>query len=178
MMVGSIRRLDPSTPFDDGVTITIARLAPVGDVARFALPVVRGRLADVATLRASKNGAPLAIAARELLADHDAPGARRGVRAVVIELPATALDGDATAITLRWRGGAGDPPSATARDFASTSAAASETVRTAARTIVAASWCAPATRSEATCATRATRSSCGWRASCATSGAPTSRAIC
>jgi hypothetical protein len=129
--------VDPPTPFDDGVTLTLVRREATADVARFALPVPRGRLADVSTLVVEKAGAPVALAAREILADYDANGARRGVRALVAEIPASALDGDRTSITLHWTG-ATAAPAMPSRDFLSSSTPSSETVRTVTRTITSA----------------------------------------
>ena len=126
--------------FAAGVRVHLHRTFDAPKVISFGLPVPPGAVADAGTIRVAMGGAPVAANVKALLAEHDAMGAPTGVRAVLVQLPATILAGDDADVDVVWSG-PGSAPGVASTPFASAdvSADSPEVVTTAVRTIVAAS---------------------------------------
>jgi hypothetical protein len=124
--------------FSSGVRVHLQRTFTAPKAISFGLPVPPGALKSAASVRVTMGGAPVAASVKALLSEHDASGAPTGVRAVLIQLPATVLSGDAADVDVAWSG-AGSAPAAATMPFTSpdVSADSPEVVRTAARTIQA-----------------------------------------
>jgi hypothetical protein len=124
--------------FSAGVRVHLQRTFTAPKVISFGLPLPPGVLKNPATVRVTMGGAPVAASVKALLAEHDAGGAPTGVRAVLIQLPATVLSGDAADVDVAWSG-AGSAPGTATMTFASAdvSAESPEVVATATRTIQA-----------------------------------------
>ena len=124
-------------PADDHVELSLRPLKPSAWIA-FGLPLPAGRVKDVASLRISAGGRPLAARTEELLGEHDAAGARSGVRAAFIQIksePGLAkLD---VAWPPRATGAAPAPPPDARRPFddAARSWESPETIQTRSRTL-------------------------------------------
>jgi hypothetical protein len=120
-----------------GVTVHLEKtFASAAPYASFGMPVPSGALADVSTLQVLPHGgtAPIAgINAKALLREHGADGKPTGVRAVLLQIPTSAL-GSSANVDVLWTGATTAPGSATV-PFAQVSAASPETVDTAERTI-------------------------------------------
>jgi hypothetical protein len=102
----------------------------------FGMPVPSGALADVSTMQVLPHGGtgPIAgVNVKVLLREHDADGKPTGARAVLIQIPASAL-GSSANVDVFWTGATTPPGSATV-PFAQVSAASPETVETVERTI-------------------------------------------
>jgi len=121
-----------------GVRVHLQRTYDAPKLVSFGLPLPPGAVADAAAIRVAMGGAPVAANVKALLAEHDAAGAPKGVRAVQIQLPATILAGDAADVDVAWSG-AGSAPAAASTPFGSpdVSADAPEIVTTTVRTITA-----------------------------------------
>ncbi|HXU00446.1 MAG TPA: hypothetical protein VN903_05610 [Polyangia bacterium] len=129
----------PAGSADDHVELSLRVLKP-SPVIAFGLPLPRGRVKDVTSLRVSAGGRPVAARIEELLAEHDAGGARAGVRAAFIQLPAAP---GLTKIEIAWPPRAAGPalaaPAAVAArrpfDDAARSWESPEIIATRARTL-------------------------------------------
>jgi hypothetical protein len=123
-------------PFATGVRVHLQRTFAAPKVISFGLPVPPGAVADAGAIRVAMGGAPVAANVKALLAEHDAAGAPKGVRAVLVQLPATILAGDAADVDIAWSG-AGSAPGAAQAPFSSpdVSADSPEVVTTTVRTI-------------------------------------------
>jgi hypothetical protein len=120
--------------FAAGVTVHLRKsFAGDGSVA-FGLPIPPGRLAEVSALRVRLDGRAVPFQAKELLAEHDATGARSGVRAAQIVLPAGSLAGDEADLAVAF-GGEGEPPAPATEPFAAFAVDSPDVVITAERTI-------------------------------------------
>jgi hypothetical protein len=126
----------PPGAFAMGVRVHLQRTFATPKVISFGLPVPAGALPDAGALRVSMGGAPVAANVKVLLREHDAMGAAKGVRAVLVQLPATILAADAADVDVAWSG-AGSAPGVASVAFASpdVSADAPEIVTTTVRTI-------------------------------------------
>jgi hypothetical protein len=126
-------------PFAKGVRVHLARTFTAPKVISFGLPVPPGAVADAATIRVAMGGAPVAANVKALLAEHDATGASKGVRAVLVQLPATILAADETDVDVVWSGPGSAPGVASvAFSSADVSSDSSEVVTTTVRTITSA----------------------------------------
>jgi hypothetical protein len=92
------------TAFDDHVVLKLQRNAP-GGVVSFGLPLPPGAVKDPTSVRVEIGGKVVAARVDELLAEHDARGARTGARAVRIQLAEGVLAGDLAEVTVFWKGG-------------------------------------------------------------------------
>jgi hypothetical protein len=130
---------DGATPFAAGVRVHLQRTFDAPKVISFGLPVPPGALATPTAARFTIGGAPVAANVKALLAEHDAAGAPKGVRALLVQLPASVLAGDAADVDVAWSG-PGAAPGAATMAFASAdvSAASPEVATTTVRTIQAA----------------------------------------
>jgi hypothetical protein len=124
--------------FATGVRVHLARTFAAAKVISFGLPVPPGVLKDAATVRFNMGGAPIQANVKESLAQHDAIGAAVGVRALLVQLPASILAGDSADIDVSWLG-PGSAPGVPTAAYASAdvSADAPEVVATTVRTIAA-----------------------------------------
>jgi hypothetical protein len=129
---------DGASPFATGVRVHLQRTFDGPKVISFGLPVPPGALPSATSARFTIGGAPIAANVKALLAEHDANGAPKGVRALLVQLPASVLAGDAADVDVAWTG-AGAAPGAATMAFASAdvSAASPEVVPTTVRTIQA-----------------------------------------
>lgn len=121
-----------------GVRVGLARTFTPGPVVSFGLPFATGALADVSTLRVAANGAPVAATTRVLLASYGPDGAPQGPRSVLIQLPASMLQGDCTEVEVTWQGGtpvAPPAPGPSPVPYSAVSAASDKVVDTATRSI-------------------------------------------
>ena len=82
--------------------VHLERVAPGGDVVSFGVPFAPRTLASAATVRVRLHGAPVAATVRPLLADADATGAPGGVRAILVQLPSSAIGPGPADVTLVW----------------------------------------------------------------------------
>jgi len=127
-----------AAPADDHVELTLHTLKP-SPVIAFGLPLPPGRVKDAAALRVSAGGRLLAARTEELLAEHDASGARSGVRAAFIQIKA---EPGLTKIDVAWppraTGAAPAPPPDARRPFddATRSWESPEAIKTRSRTLV------------------------------------------
>jgi hypothetical protein len=120
--------------FDDHhVQLRLARTAPGPATISFGVPVAPGRLASADTLAVTADGRPLDASVTTLLPGHDAGGSPSGVRAVLVQLPASALAGDSMIVDVAWSGGSTRAGQRT--QFADTSIESPATARTVQRTI-------------------------------------------
>jgi hypothetical protein len=124
--------------FTSGVRIHLQRTFAAPKVISFGLPVPPGSVRDAASIRVTMGGAPVAANVKSLLSEHDAMGAPTGVRALLVQLPASILAGDAADVDIVWSG-SGSAPGAAAVLYAApdVSADAPEVVTTTVRTIAA-----------------------------------------
>ncbi|HVU51779.1 MAG TPA: hypothetical protein VHL80_13880, partial [Polyangia bacterium] len=136
---GAADAAGPPSTFASGVRVHLQRTFAAPKVISFGLPLPPGAVADAGTLRVAMGGAPVAANVKALLAVHDAAGAPQGVRAVLVQLPATILAGDAADVDVAWSG-PGSAPGVASSTFASAdvSADSPEVVTTTVRTITAA----------------------------------------
>lgn len=130
-----------SAPLDFSATsvrVGLARTFTPGPVVSFGLPLPPGAVADVGALSVTVNGAPVAAATRVLLVSYGPDGLPKGPRSVLVQLPASVLQGDCAAVEVDWQGG---PPAATiTRDptllpYSAVSAESAKIVTTATRSI-------------------------------------------
>jgi hypothetical protein len=128
----------PATGFATGVRVHLQRTFAAPKVISFGLPVPPGAVKDASTVRFTMGGAPVDANVKPLLAEHDANGAPTGVRAVLVQVPASILAGDAAELDVAWSG-AGRATGAAALAFGSAdvSSESPEVVATATRTIQA-----------------------------------------
>jgi hypothetical protein len=101
------------------------------------LPLPAGAVADPTTVRVLAHGSATPIAGvnlKVLLREHDAAGNATGVRALLVQIPATAL-ADAADVDVLWSG-AGSAAGTTTVAYAQVSANSAEAVETAQRSIV------------------------------------------
>jgi hypothetical protein len=133
---GAVGASGPPSSFATGVRVHLARTFDAPKVISFGLPLPPGAVADANAIRIAMGGAPVAANIKALLAVHDAMGAAKGVRAVLIQLPATILAGDAADVDVAWSG-PGSAPGAASATFASpdVSSDSPEVVTTTVRTI-------------------------------------------
>jgi hypothetical protein len=126
----------PAAVAGAGVRVHLQRTFAAPGVISFGVPVPPGAVKSVGSVRVSINGASVNANIKELLAEHGADGARVGVRSMLVQLPASALGGDTGDVDVSWSG-AGAAPGSQMVAFADpgVSAASSDTVTTAARTI-------------------------------------------
>jgi hypothetical protein len=126
----------PGGSFANGVRVHLQRTFAAPSVISFGLPVPSGAVSDAATVRVTAGGVAVAANVKEILAAHDASGKRVGVRSLLVQLPATVLSGDSGDVDVAWRG-QGAAPGTQMASFTSdsVSAASSDTVSTAVRTI-------------------------------------------
>jgi hypothetical protein len=124
--------------FATGVRVHLQRTFAAPKVISFGLPVPPGAVPDAGGIRVAMGGAPVAANVKALLAEHDAAGAPKGVRAVLVQLPATILAGDTADVDVVWSG-PGSAPGVAAAPFTDVSADSPEVVTTTVRTISAAS---------------------------------------
>lgn len=126
----------PAASSATGVRVGLARTFAVGAVISFGLPLPPGALADPATLRVAIGGTPIPATVRTLLRSYNADGAATGLRAVQVQLPASALRGDCAEAEITWRGSTVAPAGApAAQPYAAVSAPSPKTVTIATRTI-------------------------------------------
>jgi hypothetical protein len=113
-------------PRPGSVVVHLETVMPPVEVVSFGVPLPPGRLRDVADLRVrTLDGAPLQAQVKELLAEHDAAGARVGVRSAVVQLPATALVHGRLDVRVDWTPNPpAEPPGTTIVAFASESVSA------------------------------------------------------
>jgi hypothetical protein len=124
--------------FASGVRVHLQRTLAAPKVISFGLPVPAGALPDATHVRLTIGGAPVAANVKVLLSEHDANGAPTGVRAVLVQLPATVLAGDTADVDVAWTGAGSAPGAATmAYAAAEVSADSPEVVSTTVRTIAA-----------------------------------------
>jgi len=117
-----------------GVTLGLEASFEPGEVISFGLPLPAGAVVDASTLGVTVAGEPVAATVTVLLDEHDPAGAVTGARAVLVQLPAEALDGDCGTVEVAWRGG-GVTVTEEPVAFAGTSAPSDEAVDVAAYTI-------------------------------------------
>jgi hypothetical protein len=119
------------------VKLRLYRVGPGAQVISSGVPVPAGVLADPSTVRLSAGGQPVAVNAQVLLREHGKDGAPQGVRALLLQLPASVMTGDDLELDLAWKGSGGAPPGTQIVPFSSAgvSVPSPEIVRTAARTI-------------------------------------------
>jgi hypothetical protein len=127
-----------ASSFATGVRVHLQRTFTAAKVISFGLPVPPGALKDVTTIRFNMGGAPVDASVKTLLAEHDAEGAPVGVRALLVQLPASILAGDIADVDIAWRG-PGSAPGTVMAPFVSpdVSTDAPEVVGTSVRTIAA-----------------------------------------
>jgi hypothetical protein len=122
--------------FSIGVRVHLQRTFTAPKVISFGLPVPPGAVTDAGAIRVAMGGAPIAANVKPLLAEHDAAGAPKGVRAVLVQLPATILAGDAADVDVVWSGpGSAPGVASTLFGAADVSADSPEVVTTTVRTI-------------------------------------------
>ncbi|HVR63599.1 MAG TPA: hypothetical protein VMU50_16980 [Polyangia bacterium] len=126
-----------NTSFASGVRVHLQRTYGAPKLVSFGLPVPPGAVKNASDVRFSVSGAATTASVKALLAEHDANGAPIGVRALLVQLPATILAGDSADVDVTWSGGAGAAASGAMTLFASAdvSADAPEVVPTATRSI-------------------------------------------
>jgi hypothetical protein len=122
------------THFDDHVTLKLQRNAP-GGVVSFGLPLPPRAVSDPKTVRVEIGGKTVAARVDELLAEHDATGARTGARAIRIQLPEGSVQSDLVEVTVRWKGGEGATTPARRSYRDDVAFESPETVKTVERTI-------------------------------------------
>jgi hypothetical protein len=124
--------------FGEGVTVHVARVADGPQTLSFGVPVPKGVLAEVSKARFRIGGKAVEASTKELLAEHDKDGKRVGVRALLVQLPASVLEGDAVDVAIAWSGD-GAAPGTTIVPFADdgvsfdSAVSATTTVRTIAQ---------------------------------------------
>lgn len=121
-----------------GVQVGLARIFSPGPVISFGLPLPLGTLADASVLRVTAGGEPVAATVSVLLSAYNAEGAPQGLRAVLIQMPASILRGGCAEVEVSWPGA--PPTTVTAGapgplPYAAISADSDEVVMTATRTI-------------------------------------------
>jgi len=105
-------------------------------VISFGVPVAPGAVSDAASVEVRVGGAKVAARVRELVAHYDGSGKRTGAASVGIQLPASAMSGDALDVQIVFKG----EPSALAGAVVAfaddgVSASSAATVRTTVRSI-------------------------------------------
>ncbi len=134
---------NPTPPPDPGewsahVIVRLTRMTPGAATLSFGLPLPAGVVVtDAAKLRIAVAGGDVVEGAqvREILGEHDANGARTGVKAVQIQLPASVMTGDTLDIDVTWTGGAAGGDTFATFGDAAVSTPSPATVRTAVRSI-------------------------------------------
>lgn len=96
-------------PFPTGVTIRLEKLAEPGDVLSFGLPLPPGAVLDARDVRVAVGGEAIAAVVEPTLFEHDADGAPKGVRAIVVQVPADRLTGDELEVEIAWSGEGPEP---------------------------------------------------------------------
>jgi len=142
---GDPSKIDQPLPrtgsFDaNGVRLHLTRTFPSVSVVRFGVPVPEGAVVDPRSVKLAVAGQTLPAVVTATLRHHDKDGNPTGVRAIVVELPATALDQVGLDVDIAWRGGqtsggAAGASAAAQTTFAQSSAPSNEVVDTAERTI-------------------------------------------
>ena len=117
------------------VAIQLERVFQGPDVVSFGLPLAPGAAADASKIRVSIGGKPIDARITPLLYHHDAAGTPTGLRAVVVQFPASLMPGPTLTLGVTL-GEAGPMPSDTVVPFAEVSAESPETVPVVDRTIV------------------------------------------
>jgi hypothetical protein len=119
------------------VQVGLARTFTPGPAVSFGLPLPSGALTDLSALRVTANGAPVAATTKQLLAGYDPAGAPKGIRSVLVQLPASVLQGDCTAVEVSWQGGTAAAPAGGPglQPYVAVSVETQELVQTATRTI-------------------------------------------
>ena len=124
--------------WSSAVELRLERRVPGPAPVRFGLPLLPKSQIDPLKVRVVAGGKVLPARIEELLADYDGAGGRKGPRALLVQLPATAMPGPQLTITVQLRGKdpapAAPPAVAFRSDEVSTDSA--EQVRTAVRSIV------------------------------------------
>lgn len=120
------------------VRVALARTAAPGPVISFGLPLLPGVLADVNLLRVAINGAPVAATTKILLSNYGPDGTPKGPRSVLVQLPASVLQGECSEVEVAWQGGAPittTTPGPSPQPYSAVSVASPKTVITATRSI-------------------------------------------
>lgn len=117
-----------------GVTVGLEAIFTPGEVISFGLPLPAGVVRDASALRVATAGEPVTATVAVLLQEHDATGAPVGVRAVLVQVPASVVEGGCGQVEVTWQGGGVE----VTRDpvaFAEVSVASDEVVDVATYTI-------------------------------------------
>ena len=119
---------------ETGVTVGLEATFTPSDVVSFGLPLPAGAVRDASALRVSAGGKPVPTTVTVLLDEHDAGGTPVGVRSVLVQVPASVVQGECGQVEVAWRGG-GVAVTEDPVPFAEVSAASDEVVDTATYTI-------------------------------------------
>ncbi|MBI4508372.1 MAG: hypothetical protein HY698_01970 [Deltaproteobacteria bacterium] len=136
------RRGDSGPPvgLERGVTVTLERNLAGPELVSFGVPVPRGLVKDLTTVRVRPRGGDSTLSARvrELLAEHDKNGARIGTRALLVQFPAQEMQGDGMVVDILWNETGGDvhPIATTSYRASDVSVDSPVIARTTERTIV------------------------------------------
>ncbi len=119
-----------------GPRVRLERIFPGTDTVSFGLPLAPGTVSDTAAIRVSIGGVRVNDAhVKPLLRDHDANGEPTGLRAVLVQLPASLMPGPTLSVDVAFDGGGSLPP-AYVVPFATLSRPSDETAPVVDRTIV------------------------------------------
>jgi hypothetical protein len=120
-----------------GVTVRLERIADGGSIVSFGLPVPDGAVTDAAAVRVQVGGSDQSVAGlkvRPILYRYAPDGQRRGIRSLLIQLPASAMTDKSVDLHVRWRG-EGPAPAADTRPYAGTAMQSPEIARVVDRRI-------------------------------------------
>ena len=126
--------LPPPTP-PTAIVIQLERVLDGPDTVSFGLPLAPGVAADTSTIRVFIGTDPVAAYIKPLLYDHDQTGAPAGLRAVLVQFPASLMPGPTLSITVTMDQ-TGPPPPDAVTPFAMVSVDSPETAAVVDRTIV------------------------------------------
>lgn len=117
----------------DSVTVHLSRVFDGGDVVSFGLPLPKGKAVDPSAVRVTASGEVIDASVKAILMEHDASGAPLHPRSLLVQFPASRMQGSEMDIEVAFEGGSGS--SDTFQPFGETSAASPDIVKVADRTI-------------------------------------------